>query len=211
MAIQITTTSDDKQELESIAKFLIDEQLAACCQILGPIVSLYRWNNRIERADEWMCLIKTEDSLYDAVEIAIKQHHHYEQPEIVATQIVRGSVWILKLVVEPGQPIKRRPRFSVGRRKCLGSIPGGKQIHPGNISDSNRHLIPHPFARRHLIPRPFARRTHWPEHHEAFSLRSPPCPQDQPGTQRPQGDLHPPLRLEARVRSPPAYRHRRAT
>ncbi len=95
MAIQITTTNDDKQELELIAKFLIDEKLVACCQILGPITSLYRWNNSIEHSDEWICLIKTEDSLYDAVEIAIRQHHHYENPEIIATQIVRGSAGYL--------------------------------------------------------------------------------------------------------------------
>ena len=96
MALVITTTGDDKNELEKIAAYLIEERLAACCQIVGPITSVYRWQNSVERSVEWMCLIKTEDSLYDAVEIAIRDQHHYDQPEIIATQIVRGSEGYLK-------------------------------------------------------------------------------------------------------------------
>lgn len=91
MSIVITTTSNNKKELEGIARRLVDERLAACCQIVGPIDSIYRWKNQIESEREWMCFIKTHDSLYDAVEIAIREQHHYDEPEIIATQIVRGS------------------------------------------------------------------------------------------------------------------------
>ncbi len=78
----------------------LEERLAACCQIVGPITSVYRWQDGIERTQEWMCQIKTEDSLYDAVEIAIRQQHHYDEPEIIATQIVRGSAGYLKWLSE---------------------------------------------------------------------------------------------------------------
>jgi periplasmic divalent cation tolerance protein len=104
MAIMITTTSDDKSELEQIATFLVEDRLAACCQIVGPITSVYRWQAGFERTQEWMCQIKTEDSLYDAVEIAIRQQHHYDEPEIIATQIVRGSAGYLKWLSENVSP-----------------------------------------------------------------------------------------------------------
>ncbi len=101
--IQITTTSDDRNELEEIAKRLIDERLAACCQILGPLTSIYRWRETIEESSEWMCLIKTDERLYAAVEILIRQIHHYDEPEIIATPITYGSAgyldWVLKSVV----------------------------------------------------------------------------------------------------------------
>ena len=104
MAIMITTTGDDKNELELIAKFLIEEKLAACCQIVGPLTSVYRWKSGIEESQEWMCVIKTEDSLYDAVEIAIRQQHHYDEPEVIATQIVRGSAGYLKWLSDNVSP-----------------------------------------------------------------------------------------------------------
>ena len=95
MAIVITTTSDNHAELVQIAKQLVDQQLAACCQIIGPITSFYRWQSKIEECSEWMCCIKTTPELYHAVEIAIRQQHHSEEPEIIATEIVQGSAGYL--------------------------------------------------------------------------------------------------------------------
>lgn len=89
--IVITTTSDDRNELEEIAKRLVDQRLAACCQIIGPVTSVYRWESKIETGSEWMCLIKTTADRYAAVEIAIRQQHHYEQPEIIATEVSHAS------------------------------------------------------------------------------------------------------------------------
>ena len=100
MSIQITTTNDDLQELEQIAKQLIDQRLAACCQIIGPITSVYRWKEKTEESTEWMCLIKTTAELYDAVETAIQAQHHYDEPEIIATKIERGSPGYLAWIAE---------------------------------------------------------------------------------------------------------------
>ena len=102
MPIQITTTNDDLQELELelIAQQLIDQRLAACCQIIGPITSIYRWKEKIEESTEWMCLIKTTVELYDAVETAIQAQHHYDEPEIIATKIERGSPGYLAWIAD---------------------------------------------------------------------------------------------------------------
>lgn len=89
--IQISTTTDTREEAQKIARYLVDQKLAACVQITGPIESTYRWKGKVETAAEWLCLIKTRDSFFKKVEAAIKKLHSYETPEIIAIPIVKGS------------------------------------------------------------------------------------------------------------------------
>ena len=46
--IQVTTTTEKKEDAERIARSLVETRLAACVQIVGPIESIYRWKGRIE-------------------------------------------------------------------------------------------------------------------------------------------------------------------
>jgi len=90
-AIQVTTTTETRAQADSIAQALVEGRLAACVQITGPIQSVYRWQEKIERADEWLCSIKTRKTLFSEVEAAIRQLHPYQCPEILATPILAGS------------------------------------------------------------------------------------------------------------------------
>lgn len=90
-AIQVVTTTEKRQDAERIAVMLIEKRLAACVQIVGPVLSIYRWKEKIERAEEWQCHIKTRAALYDDVEAAIKAGHPYETPEIMAWPLLQGS------------------------------------------------------------------------------------------------------------------------
>jgi periplasmic divalent cation tolerance protein len=92
--IQITTTTETKEEAEKIAQYLVEQKLAACVQIIGPITSTYRWKGKVETASEWLCLIKTREKLYDKVETAIKKLHSYETPEIIAVSIKGSSEYL---------------------------------------------------------------------------------------------------------------------
>jgi periplasmic divalent cation tolerance protein len=89
--IQISTTTETIEQAEEIARHLVEIKLAACVQITGPIISIYRWKGKVEDAKEWLCLIKTREDLFDKVETAIKKLHSYETPEIIAVPIVKGS------------------------------------------------------------------------------------------------------------------------
>jgi periplasmic divalent cation tolerance protein len=89
--IQVTTATATKEQAEKIAQYLVETNLAACVQITGPITSIYRWKGKVENTQEWLCLIKTQDDLFNKVEAAIKSQHTYETPEIVAVPIVKGS------------------------------------------------------------------------------------------------------------------------
>ncbi len=96
--IQVTTTTETKELAEKIAYSLVEAKLAACVQITGPITSIYRWRGKVENIQEWLCLIKTQDDLYNKVEATIKSLHPYETPEIIAVPIIKGSKEYLRWI-----------------------------------------------------------------------------------------------------------------
>ncbi len=89
--IQVFTTVEEKEEAERIARALVEKKVAGCVQIVGPILSTYRWKGNVETVKEWLCLIKSRRDLYDELERTIKEMHSYETPEIIAMPIVAGS------------------------------------------------------------------------------------------------------------------------
>ncbi len=96
--LQVTTTTDSEEEAERIGAALIERRLAACVQVVGPIVSRYRWRGAVERSTEWMCVAKTSTLRYAELEGAIRELHSYEEPEIVATPVVAGSAGYLEWI-----------------------------------------------------------------------------------------------------------------
>ncbi|WP_347989716.1 divalent-cation tolerance protein CutA [Methylomonas sp. AM2-LC] len=91
-------TCPDQNTADNIATQLLNEQLAACVNILPGIRSVYRWQGQIENAQEHLLLIKTHDRHYAAIEAAIKKLHPYQIPEIIAIAIERGSKDYIKWI-----------------------------------------------------------------------------------------------------------------
>jgi periplasmic divalent cation tolerance protein len=89
--IQVITTTANKKDAETIAASLVEERLAACVQIAGPVQSTYRWEGKIEQAEEWQCLIKSRHDLFPELEQAIKRLHPYAVPEIIALTMTAVS------------------------------------------------------------------------------------------------------------------------
>ncbi len=88
--IQIITTTESKEDADRIAKELVKKRLAACVQVIGPIQSTYWWKGEIESSQEWVCLMKSHEDLFQKIETAIKDIHPYEVPEILAIPILTG-------------------------------------------------------------------------------------------------------------------------
>jgi periplasmic divalent cation tolerance protein len=82
--IQVMTTIDTREAAQTLARLLVQSRLAACVQVVGPITSTYRWEGRVEEAEEWLCLVKTRAERFAEVEQCIREHHAYDVPEIVA-------------------------------------------------------------------------------------------------------------------------------
>ncbi len=89
--IQVVTTTEREEDAAAIARALVEEQLAACVQVLGPISSTYRWKGQIETAREWQCWAKSRRSLFDELRQTICRLHPYDVPEILALPILDGS------------------------------------------------------------------------------------------------------------------------
>ncbi len=85
---QVTTTVATREDAERIAAALVEERLAACVQVAGPIASTYRWQGAVARATEWYCHCKTTRARYPALEARLRELHPYETPEIIAVPIV---------------------------------------------------------------------------------------------------------------------------
>ena len=74
-------------EAERIGRTVIEEQLAACVNILGPIHSIYRWQGAVERADEIAAIFKTSEASADALITRIASLHSYDVPCITSWPI----------------------------------------------------------------------------------------------------------------------------
>ncbi|MHB9119251.1 MAG: divalent-cation tolerance protein CutA [Burkholderiales bacterium] len=89
-AILVVTTLPDANSAAQLGRMLVELKLAACVTQLPPCTSIYRWQGEIETAEEIPLLIKTLRRHYGKIEQAIRQHHPYELPEIMAVTIADG-------------------------------------------------------------------------------------------------------------------------
>jgi periplasmic divalent cation tolerance protein len=97
--IQVQTTGESRDLMEKIGRYLVEQRLAACAQISGPIKSIYWWKDKLEETEEWVCLLKSTIGLYPRIEDAIRKIHPYEVPEIIVTGIERAlpdyETWVV--------------------------------------------------------------------------------------------------------------------
>ncbi len=89
--IQVSTTTETEHAAQEIAAALIEQRLAACVQVSGPVESVYRWLGKVQQSQEWLCTAITRASLFPQVVAAIRELHTYDCPEIVAVPIADGS------------------------------------------------------------------------------------------------------------------------
>ena len=97
-AYQVTTALETESAAAALAGALVEERLAACVQVIGPVRSTYRWKGAVERATEWLCVAKTGEARLTATVARIRTLHPYEQPEIVATAIDAGDTGYLEWI-----------------------------------------------------------------------------------------------------------------
>lgn len=97
--IIVYTTTKNKKEAQKIAKLLIKEKLAACCNIF-KIESYFVWEKKLEKTKEWAIFIKTKNSLFEKVKNKIKEIHSYSLPCIISFLIEKGEKSFLQWIKE---------------------------------------------------------------------------------------------------------------
>ena len=74
-----------------VARALVEENLAACVNIVGQVCSVYRWEGQVTREEEKLLVIKTAERLLPRVKSALREKHTYDVPEILALPIQDGD------------------------------------------------------------------------------------------------------------------------
>jgi periplasmic divalent cation tolerance protein len=89
--ILIRINCPDPATAEAIAHHAVEASLAACANITAPIRSVYRWQGRIEQAEETVVFLKSRAALFEHVEKLVCRLHPDEVPAILAIPIERTT------------------------------------------------------------------------------------------------------------------------
>lgn len=87
----VLSTCPNQMEAEQIAHSLVESQLAACVNLLPGALSVYRWEGKVESAQEVLLAIKTSAANVDEVQRSIARLHSYAVPEFVVLDIAGAS------------------------------------------------------------------------------------------------------------------------
>ncbi len=96
----VLTTTGSAEEAREIACALVEHRLAACVNIVPQIQSIYRWQDKVEDAQEWLLLIKTTAATFDRVRDTIRELHSYQLPECLCLSVEDGSSAYLSWIDE---------------------------------------------------------------------------------------------------------------
>ena len=87
----VLTTLGAEADAAAFARTLVEERLAACVNVIGPVTSIYRWNGKVEQDAEQQLVIKTTIARLAALEARVKALHPYDVPEFLVLRTAGGS------------------------------------------------------------------------------------------------------------------------
>ena len=99
-ALAVLCTCPSSSVAEQVANELVDNQIAACVNIIPGVKSVYRWQGKIAQDEEIMLVIKTTGRRFEAVRECIRRVHPYELPEVIGVSIEQGDEAYLKWIEE---------------------------------------------------------------------------------------------------------------
>jgi periplasmic divalent cation tolerance protein len=94
----VLSTCGSAEEAAKIAQHLVENRLAACVNVIPQVKSVYRWQETVESAQEWLLLVKTTAERFARVRDEIRALHSYELTECIAIPIEHGSAAYLQWI-----------------------------------------------------------------------------------------------------------------
>lgn len=85
--LYVTGPEDD---LARIARALVAERLAACCNLSAPHRAIYRWEGAVAEAEERAMLVKTTAAQAEAATARIVALHSYDLPCVLRLPVQQG-------------------------------------------------------------------------------------------------------------------------
>jgi len=102
--IVVLTTAGSEEHADTIARRLVEAEIAACVNVVGGVKSTYRWQGSITQDDELLILVKTTADRFAAVRARIRELHSYELPEVIALPVVDADAAILDWIRDSVSP-----------------------------------------------------------------------------------------------------------
>jgi len=89
--VVVLITTGSREEADRIANTLVAEMMAACVNVIPGVTSVYRWEGEVQRAQEWLLVVKSRIEVLDDLIRRVKALHSYDEPEIIALPLAGGS------------------------------------------------------------------------------------------------------------------------
>jgi periplasmic divalent cation tolerance protein len=104
-AFVVFSTFPDADTAARIARVLVEDQLAACVNVVPAIRSIYRWEGKVCDEAETLAIIKTTAERYAALRARLTELHPYQVPEVIALALADGHppylAWLADQVARP--------------------------------------------------------------------------------------------------------------
>jgi len=91
MYIVILVTAVNVEEANTISKKLVEDKLVACVNILDQVKSIFRWEGKIDEAQEVLMIMKSRKDLFEKIVETVKSLHSYSVPEVIALPVIDGN------------------------------------------------------------------------------------------------------------------------
>jgi periplasmic divalent cation tolerance protein len=90
-ALVVLVTAGSADEAARIGRTLVEERLAACVNVVGPMRSIYRWEGAVEEAEEHLLVVKARRADLGALDARVRALHSYDVPEVLGLPVTGGS------------------------------------------------------------------------------------------------------------------------
>lgn len=89
--VLLVQVSAPPSEAEGLARHLLETRLVACASLVPGVRSVYRWEGKVEQADETLLLLKTTEEAFPALEAEVRRRHSYQVPEVLSFRATHAS------------------------------------------------------------------------------------------------------------------------
>lgn len=96
----VFVTASGEDEATQLASAVVEEGLAACANLVGPIRSIYKWDGAVQDDSEWLLILKTSADAVEHLTKAIRDRHSYDCPEVISVPVESGNPDYLAWVME---------------------------------------------------------------------------------------------------------------
>lgn len=100
----VLITAESMDEASRVARALVEEKLAACCNIVPQIRSIYEWEGQVQDDPEVLLIVKTTQQRLADLTARATELHSYDVPEVIALPITGGSRPYLDWVADTIRP-----------------------------------------------------------------------------------------------------------